>query len=315
MILVTGGAGFIGSVLVSRLSGRGERVRVLDDFSTGKRERVAELPLVDVFEGDIQDPEAVRSALVGVDRVVHLAAVASVPHAEREPEAATRVNVAGTLVVLGESRRAGVKSLVYASSCSVYGDAGEDAIGETTPQHPISAYAATKLAGERHVLLYHRTGGPPAIALRFFNIYGPGQSLDSPYSGVIVRFAAAALSGGRPHIYGDGEQTRDFLSVADVARAVMRALEAAGGAAGGEVFNIGSGRGTTVNDIWRHVAAAAAVTRSPQFYPPRPGDPRNARARTDKAAEMLGFRTRIELAEGIRDLVSAIARDGTLAAR
>ena len=311
MILVTGGAGFIGSVLVLRLAAEGERVRVLDDFSAevsaARGERLAGLSGVEVLEGDIRDPGAVRNALAGVGRVVHLAAP-SVRGAEEDPETAARGNIAGTLTVLGESRRAGVGSFVHASSYSVYGDAGDLPTTEATPPNPLSVHAATKLAGERHVLLHHRTGGPPAAALRFFSVYGPGPSPDSPGSGAPVRFAAAALSGTAPEIHGDGRQTRDFVSVSDAVEAVVRALDAAPGAAGGEAVNIGAGRAVSVLEVWRLAARAAGVALEPRFGPPRAGDLRHACANPEKAVALLGFRARVGLAEGIGELVSAAAR-------
>ena len=307
MILITGGAGFIGSALALRCAAAGERVRVLDDFSTGRRDRVSGNPLIEVSEGDIRDPAAVRGALAGVGRVAHLAALASVPRAELDPETAARVNVEGTLVVLDEARRAGVAALAYASSCSVYGDAGERPIVESAPLKPRSVYAVTKLAGERHVLLHHRTGGPPAIALRFFNVYGPGQPADSPYSGVLARFSAQALAGERPEIHGDGGQTRDFVFVADVVDALVLALEKASGEAGGHVFNIGTGHSASVRELWRLVADAAGAERTPTFGPVRAGDMRHASADTRQAAELLGFRARVPLREGIARLLRPAA--------
>lgn len=303
MILITGGAGFIGSALALRCAAHGERVRVLDDFSTGCRERVSGDPRIEVCEGDISDGVAVRNALSGVTRVAHLAALASAPRAELEPETAARVNVEGTLVVLEESRRAGVSALVYASSCSVYGDAGRRRIIESVPLRPGSVYAVTKLAGERHVLLHHRTGGPPAIALRFFNVYGPGQPADSPYSGVLARFTAQVLAGDRPEIHGDGGQTRDFVFVDDVVEALVLALQEAPRKAGGEVFNVGTGHAASVAQIWRLVAEAAETELSPTFGPVRAGDMRHAAADTRKAADLLGFRAKVPLNEGIPRLL------------
>ncbi|MCY3745532.1 MAG: NAD-dependent epimerase/dehydratase family protein [Acidobacteria bacterium] len=303
MILITGGAGFIGSALARERAAAGERVRVLDDFSTGRRDRVSGNPRIEICEGDIRDPVAVRGALEGVGRVAHLAALASVPRAELDPEAAARVNVDGTLVVLAESRRAGVSALVYASSCSVYGDAGERPIAESAPLKPRSVYAVTKLAGERHVLLHHRTGGPPAVALRFFNVYGPGQPADSPYSGVLARFSAQALAGERSEIHGDGGQTRDFVFVADVVHALVLALQGASGEPGGHVFNVGTGHSASVREIWRLVADAAGAAPAPAFGPVRAGDMRHAAADTGQAAELLGFRARVPLQEGISTLL------------
>ena len=307
MILITGGAGFIGSALADRLAGSGERVRILDDFSTGRRERISGNPLIEVCEGDIRSPVAVRAALSGVGRVAHLAALASVPRAELDPETAARVNVEGTLVVLDESRRAGVSALVYASSCSVYGDAGERPIAESVPLRPLSVYAVTKLAGERHVLLYHRTGGPPAIALRFFNVYGPGQPADSPYSGVLARFTAQAIRGERPEIHGDGGQTRDFVFVGDVVDALILALRRASQEPGGEAFNVGTGRAVSVGEIWRLVAKAAGVGLTPTFAASRTGDMRHASADIRSAAKRLGFRARVPLEEGISELLKSSA--------
>lgn len=305
MILITGGAGFIGSALALRCVRAGERVRILDDFSTGRRDRVTGDARIEVHEGDIRDPAAVREALHGVDRVAHLAALASVPRAELDPETAARVNVEGTLVVLDESRRAGVSALAYASSCSVYGDSGERPIAESAPLKPRSVYAVTKLAGERHVLLYHRTGGPPAVALRFFNVYGPGQPADSPYSGVLARFTAQAIAGERPEIHGDGGQTRDFVFVGDVVAAVVLALDRAAKDPGGQAFNIGTGRSASVWEIWRLVADAAGAALTPTFGPVRAGDMRHASADVRKAAELLGFRARVPLDEGVSRLLDA----------
>ena len=307
MILITGGAGFIGSALALERAAAGERVRVLDDFSTGRRDRVSGNPLIEVREGDIRDSAAVREALAGVSRVAHLAALASVPRAELDPEAAARVNVEGTLMVLAESRRAGVSALAYASSCSVYGDAGERPIAESASLKPRSVYAVTKLAGERHVLLHHRTGGPPAIALRFFNVYGPGQPADSPYSGVLARFCAQALAGERPEIHGDGGQTRDFVFVTDVVGALVLALEGASGEPGGHVFNVGTGRSASVREVWRLVADAAGAALTPTYGPVRAGDMRHAAADTGQAAELLGFRARVPLREGISRLLRPAA--------
>lgn len=304
MLLVTGGAGFIGSWLVRRAVEAGESVRVLDDFSTGRRSRVDSLPGVEVVEGDITDPAAVESALAGVTRVAHLAAMASVPRSEEEPDRAAAVNVRGTLEVLGASRRAGVSALVYASSCSVYGDGGSAVLRESDPVNPSSVYAATKLAGERHVVVHHRAGGPPGVALRFFNVYGAGQPADSPYSGVIARFSAVARAGERPEIHGDGGQTRDFVHVSDVCSALLTALDRAGQGAGGEVINVGYGRRTSVLDIWRIVAEAAGADAAPRFGPLRAGDVRHAAADTGKAERLLGFRAGVRLEDGIAEVLA-----------
>lgn len=306
MLLVTGGAGFIGHWLARRAAAAGEPVRVLDDFSTGLRSNVDGLSGVEVIEGDITDPEALEASLAGVTRVAHLAAMFSVPRSEEEPELAAAVNARGTLEVLGAARRAGVSALVYASSCAVYGDAGGGVFRETDPVQPSSVYAVTKLAGERHVVVHHRTGGPPAVALRFFNVYGEGQRSDSPYSGVIARFTAAARAGERPEVHGDGGQTRDFVHVSDVCTAILTALDRAPeGAAGGEVINVGFGRRTSVLDIWGITAKAAGVDLEPRFAPVRAGDVRHAQADIGKARRLLDFRPRVRLEEGIVEVLAA----------
>jgi len=311
LILVTGGAGFIGSALVARIVREGGRVRVLDDFSTGTRERLRRFPEVEVREGDVACEETVRAALRGVTGVAHLAALASVPRAEFEPALAVRSNVLGTLTVLVEARRAGVSGLVYASSCSVYGDYGEGPIPENAPLVPQSVYAATKLAGERHVLLHHRTGGPPAVALRFFNVYGPGQPADCSYAGVLARFARVAELGERPEVHGDGGQTRDFVFVADVVEAILLALRHAGSGAGGGVFNVGTGAPSSVLEIWKNVAESCGSDQKPVFGPLRPGDVRHAAADVRSARESLGFEARVSLDEGVRRLTSPRACPGS----
>lgn len=305
MTLVTGGAGFLGAALVRRLSAAGERVRVLDDFSAGRRERVVGLPRVEVREGDIRDPAAVRTALAGVDRVAHLAAHASRAGAAAEPQAAARVNIGGTLVLLGESRRARVSRFVYASSSGVAGAAGGGPIPATASPRPASVLAITKLAGERHVLLHHESGGPPAVALRLFHVYGPGRRAEAPGSEVLSRFAAAARSGRRPRIHGDGRQRRDFVFVGDAVDALRLALDAAPGPAGGEVFEVGGGCTASLLDAWRLTAAAAGVALTPRFGPPRSGEDPCRAAETGKASALLGFRAKTGLAEGIGRLLRA----------
>ena len=305
MTLVTGGAGFIGSALTARIAGEGGPVRVLDDFSTGSRERLDGIPGVEIAEGDVACRDAVRAAMRGVSEVAHLAALASVPRAEFEPAVAARSNVAGTLVVLEEARRAGVRALAYASSCAVYGGFDGGSIPEDAPLFPESAYAATKLAGERHVLLNDRTGGPSAVALRFFNVYGPGQPADSSYSGVLARFSHVARIGERPEIHGDGGQTRDFVFVEDVVDALRLALAKARSGEGGAVVNVGTGASTSVLDLWRRIARASGSTAEPKFAPLRPGDVRHARADVRRAARILGFRARTALDEGVARMLWA----------
>jgi len=224
--LITGGAGFIGSHLVEALIERGERVRVLDDFSTGRRENLAAVAdHIELLEGDVADPEIAERAVAGCDYVLHLAAIASVQASLKAPRHTHRVNVDGTLNVLDAAQRAGVRRVVFASSAAVYGDHTALPLREELPPRPLSPYAASKAVGEAYCCAFHASYSLPTVALRFFNVYGPRQDPASPYSGVISIFAARMARGECPVIYGDGKQTRDFVYVADVVRAMLLAYE------------------------------------------------------------------------------------------
>ncbi len=241
LYLVTGGAGFIGSHLVEEIVRRGESVRVLDNLSTGSKENLSPvMAKVDFHEGDICDPEALGRVLKGVDHVIHLAAVSSVPGSIEDPVATTQVNLMGTLQVLLAARDAHVKRLILAATGAAYGDSPTLPVVETQMPQPRSPYALTKLAGEYYGQIFHRLFGVEFVALRYFNIFGPRQNPHSPYTGVLSKFIRAYLSGERPVIFGDGEQSRDFTYVADVVDATLRAClqpEACG-----KVINIGTGK-------------------------------------------------------------------------
>jgi UDP-glucose 4-epimerase len=298
LCLVTGGAGFIGSHLVEALTVAGRRVRVLDDFSTGFRDNFAGVqPAPEVIEGDVADPAAVGRAVAGVDAVFHLAALASVAKSLDAPEQTHRVCATGTLNVLDAARRAKVRRVVYAASSSAYGIPPGDVQTETDPVMALSPYAAAKLAGELYAEAFTTSFGLETVRLRFFNVYGPRQRADSPYSGVIALFASALSAGRTPVVHGDGQQSRDFVFVTDVVKALMRAAEAPGVA--GRVYNIGTGRRTTVLDLVAALNRLLGKNVVPEHGPARPGDVRHSCADIARARGELGFAPSVAFDDGL----------------
>ena len=314
---MTGGAGFIGSHIVRALIARGDRVRVLDDFSTGRRGNIAEVMAdVELLEGDVRDEDAVARALAGVDSVLHEAALPSVALSFERPGLVEAVNVAGTATVLGAARQCGVRRVVLASSCAVYGDTQTVPIGEDAATMPLSPYAVGKLSAEWHLWVLGvksrgeaprpsydasrdvaRNRGVETAALRYFNVFGPRQDPGSEYSGVIAQFMAAACSGTACTIYGDGRQTRDFVFVADVVSANLLALDAPG--AVGRVMNVGSGVETTLLDLLAGIEATSGVSLTVQHGPPREGDIRRSCASIALARELLGYVPQTSLRDGL----------------
>src|ERR1700693_1649233 len=251
LYLITGIGGFIGSSLARELLLRGEQVRGVDNFSTGRRENLAHIMAqVDFREADILDLEAMKLACAGVDYVLHQAAIPSVPKSVLDPIGSNRTNVDGTLNVLVAARDARVKRAIYAASSSVYGDT------PTLPKHermiadPISPYAVAKQASERYMISFYRCYGLETVSLRYFNIFGPRQDPSSPYSGVLAKFITQMLSGQRPTIFGDGEQSRDFTYIDNAADATRRACKASAAQAAGRVFNVATGRRVTLNETF-----------------------------------------------------------------
>lgn len=304
LYLVTGGAGFIGSHLVEALVEHGERVRVLDDFSTGRRENLAAVAdHIELLEGDVADPETAERAVSGCDYVLHLAAIASVQASLEEPQTTHRVNVNGTLNVLDAARRAGVRRIVFASSAAVYGDHTVLPLQEELPPRPLSPYAVHKVAGEMYYRVFHASYGLPTVALRFFNVYGPRQDPTNPYSGVISIFAARIARGERPVIYGDGKQTRDFVYVTDVARAALLVCEQE--AAVGGVFNVAGGRQTSMLQLAAVLNQVLDTSLTPTFAPARSGEVRFSQANVSRAREVLGWEAQITLQEGLSRLMQA----------
>ncbi len=302
-VLVTGGAGFIGSHLVDGLLARGHSVTVLDKLSSGTMDNLKThtgKPAFRFIQGDIRDAEAVKRALAGVDAVIHEAAMISVPLSIKNPEFARSVNVDGTLTLLKASLGHGVKRFVYSSSCAVYGEQAGPPISEDAPPQPLSPYASSKLAAEKNCLTFHEKEGLETVCLRYFNVYGPRQTAGE-YAGVMMKFLERLRSDQPPIIYGDGEQTRDFIFVGDVAEATLLALERKGVA--GEVINIGTGEATSINELCEIFLAAAGNTGlNPINKSPRAGDIRHSQADIKKAEKLLGFKPRVSLKEGVKRL-------------
>lgn len=295
--LVTGGAGFIGSHLVEALAGQGRRVRVLDDLSTGVAANLAHLPGVELIRGDVGDPVAAERACDGAELVFHLAALASVQKSIEAPAESHRVCATGTLHVLDAARRAGARRVVYAASASAYGIPAGEVQDENTPVCPLSPYAAAKLAGELYCQAFAASYGLETVRLRFFNIFGPRQRADSPYSGVIAIFAAALSEGRVPSIFGDGQQTRDFTYVSDVVQALLLASERPG--AVGEVFNVGTGRPTSLLDLVAALNRQLGTAVTPRFAEARAGDIRHSRADISKGRRLLGYEPAVSFEDGL----------------
>ncbi len=299
--LVTGGAGFIGSHIVEELLGQGHRVRVLDNFSSGKRQNLEGLNgRLEVLEGDLRDPQALRAAVRGTELVFHLAAFVSVPQSMADPETCFAVNVAGTVALFEAARRAGVRKVVLSSSTAVYGDTETFPITEDASLRPLSPYAASKEVNELYAALYTRTFALPVVALRYFNVYGPRQRPDSDYAAAVPIFVRRLVAGEPIAIFGDGKQTRDFIFVKDVVRAN---LLAAVSEAAGEAFNVCTGRETSLLDLLEELSELAPRQPEVRFESPRPGDIYRSFGSPEKAAAGLGFRAQVSLAQGLAETV------------
>jgi len=302
--LVTGGAGFIGSHIAEELVRRGERVRVLDNFITGKRENIAPFRnFIELIEGDIRDLETCRRALRRVDYVLHQAALPSVPRSIEEPLLAHDINVNGTLNLLVAGVEAKVKKFVFASSSSVYGDDPELPKREGAEGRPLSPYAVHKLIDEKYCRIFHEIYRLETICLRYFNVFGARQDPSSQYASAIPLFITQMMRGERPQIFGDGEQSRDFTPVANVVEANLRAIEAPE-TAGGEVFNIACGERTTVNTLAREIGDLLGVSIPPLYTDPRPGDILHSFADIDKARKVLGFEPLVGFKQGLKKAVA-----------
>jgi nucleoside-diphosphate-sugar epimerase len=309
LYVVTGGAGFIGSHLVDALVTRGERVRVVDDFSTGRRENLAHHDAIELLTGDVADPEVARAAVAGADFVLHQGAIPSVPRSVADPVGSHRANVDATVQVLAASREAGVRRVVFAGSSAVYGNLPGLPKHEDMPTAPLTPYALQKLVSEQYCRMFTALYGLETVTLRYFNVFGPRQDPSSPYSGVISLFITALVEGRRPTIFGDGEQTRDFAYVADVVQAVLRACVAEG--AGGGVFNVSTGMRVSLNTLFATLREVVGADVTPIHEAPRTGDVRDSQADIGRARAVLGYEPAVPFDEGLRRTVAWYRRDMT----
>ena len=306
-VLVSGGAGFIGGHIAERLLDEGERVRVLDNFSTGSRETVEALASkggarFEVAECSLVDAAAVSEAMNGVTHVVHQAALPSVQRSIEDPVSSHEVNTTGTLHLLQAAKERRVRRFVFAGSSSVYGDQGELPKRESMAPRPKSPYALGKQMGEAYCSLFHELYGTPTMTLRYFNVFGPRQNPDSQYAAVIPLFISALLSGEPPQIYGDGRQTRDFTYVSNVVDANMLALQGKG--SDGAVMNVACGSRTSLLELLDDLRSIMETDLEPIFQPPRQGDVRDSQAAIEEAERNLGFVPRIGLREGLERTVA-----------
>ena len=297
--LVTGGAGFIGSHVVEALLEKGEQVRVLDNFSTGKRENLFAVDnQIKVIEGDIRNIPVCREVMKNIDYVIHLAALHEVPRSVEQPMETHEINVTGILNLLLSAKEEGVKRFIYASSSAVYGGSPALPRSENGTHIPISSpYAVSKLAGEFYCQLFSNLYGLETVCLRYFNVYGPRQDSASQYAGVIPKFISALLSGISPTIYGDGEQTRDFTYVTDCVSATLAACSVS--SVSGEVFNVGTGKRTSVNNLCAILQKILNREIPPDFGPPQPGDIRHDYANITKAESRLYYKPICDMEQGL----------------
>jgi nucleoside-diphosphate-sugar epimerase len=301
--LVTGGAGFIGSHIAETLVKRGDEVRILDDLSTGKMENLAGFAgRVEFIEGDIRDLGTCRRAVDGVRTVFHEAALASVVRSVADPLLNDAINVTGTLNMLLAARDAGVRSFVLASSSAVYGDDPATPKVEGHEGKPLSPYGVSKLVDEKYAQVFHALHGMNAVALRYFNVFGPRQDPTSEYSAVIPLFITKMLRGERPTIYGDGGQSRDFIFVGDVVRANLAAAAAA--VAAGEAINVARGAGTTVNRLLDALNEVLGTKIAAVHTAPRPGDILHSTADISKAARLMGYAPGVSLLDGLKETIT-----------
>lgn len=305
--LVTGGAGFIGSHIARALLAQGADVRILDNFSTGRRENAEELRRqfnghqLEILEGDVRDAARVKDAVRGVEVIFHEAAFVSVPQSMDEPQACFDVNIMGTSLLFDTARKAGVRRAVIASSAAVYGESAALPLAEETPLQPMSPYALSKRVDEMYAELFTNAFGFEVVALRYFNVYGPRQRPDSMYAAAVPIFARRLLDGKPVTIFGDGGQTRDLINVHDVVRANLIASQHPNAA--GKVFNICTGVETRLLDLLDVLYELFPDAPKPEFAPPRAGDIYRSVGSPQKALDKMGFRAQVSLADGLKETV------------
>ncbi len=307
--LITGGGGFIGSNIAEALLKSGARVRILDNFSTGKRDNI--LPFrerIEIVEGDVRSFHIVRDAVDGIDYVLHQAALPSVPRSIKDPITTDEVNVTGTLNILQAARDAGVRRLVFASSSSVYGDLEVLPKTEEMLPKPLSPYAVSKLAGEKYCGVFTQIYGLETVALRYFNVFGPRQDPTSEYSAVIPKFVNAMLRGESPLIYGDGTQSRDFTFVENVVQANLLACKVKKFPVSGQVFNIACGKAITLNDLVDTINQALATNIKPEYTDKRPGEVLHSLANVGKANQFLDYEVKVDFKQGIKRVIDSMTK-------
>lgn len=301
--LVTGAAGFIGRSIAAELLHRGEQVRGIDNFITGKRSNLVGLEAMDFIEGDLKDPEACKGACAGVETIFHEAALASVPRSVADPAGTNANCVDATVNLLTAAKDAGVRRVVYAGSSSAYGDT------PTLPKHegmlpnPISPYAVAKLTGEHYMQAFARVYGIETVTLRYFNVFGPHQDPTSHYSGVLAIFCRKMLAGEQPTIYGDGEQSRDFTYIENVVNGNILAATAPAAKVSGRVMNVATGERITLNQVFELLCELTGYKGKPAYAPPRTGDIRDSLADISLSGELLGYRPAVDFREGLRRTV------------
>jgi len=309
--LITGIAGFIGSSIARALLSRGEWVRGVDNFATGKRENIAEiLNRIDFRQADITDLDAMREVCGGIDFVLHQAAIPSVPKSVLDPLGSNRANVDGTVNVLVAARDAKVKRVVYAASSSAYGDTPTLPKREEMRPDPISPYAVAKLASENYMISFYRCYGLETVCLRYFNIFGPRQDPSSPYSGVLAKFTTQMLRGEQPTINGDGEQSRDFTYIDNAVEANLLACTAPAQKVGGQMFNVATGRRVSLNETFKVLQKLTGYEGQPKYGPVREGDVKHSLADISKAESGLQYRPLVDFEEGLRRTVEWYRESG-----
>ena len=326
--LVTGGAGFIGSNIVEELLRRKHKVRILDNFSTGKRETVEFLlekasrlqstngkksngngnSNLEIFEGDLRSYHIIRAAVEGVDYILHQGALPSVPRSVGDPITSNEVNVVGTLNILNAAKEAKVKRIVYASSSSCYGDLAQLPKTEDMLPNPLSPYAVSKLAAEKYCQVFYKLYNLETVSVRYFNVFGPRQDPTSQYSAVIPKFISIMMKGKAPVINGDGEQSRDFTFVQNVVEANLLACEMGHEELAGEVFNIAYGKRITLNDLVEKINAVLGTNIKPVYAPARAGDVKHSLANIGKARQFLGYDPKFDFDQGLKMTIDSMRK-------